>query len=43
MEIQDILNFIMQENKCSPIYALYLLSHIQEELRGEQNVHSVQC
>ena len=37
MEIQDILKNIMEQNKCSPIYALYILSHIQQTLKEECN------
>ena len=41
MELQDILQNIMEQQKCSPIYALYLLLHIQDELRGEKDVYTV--
>lgn len=43
MEIQEILKNIMEQQQCSSVYALYILSHIQEELRSDSDVYNAQC
>ena len=35
MEIQEIIANIMEQQKCSPVYAIYLLFKIQDSLEGE--------
>lgn len=37
MEVQEILKNIMEQEKCSPIYALFLLFKIQDGLKGEMS------
>ena len=35
MEIQEILHNIMEQQHCSPVYALFLLGKIQDSLKGD--------
>lgn len=43
VEVQEILKNIMKQEQCSPIYALFILAHIQDNLREEdENVRELQ-